>query len=284
MNISHIVRESNHNQCYNYTCVLGEIRIDLLKVPNEKRRGKRAQIIWAYRDKRRLINMGLFGKVKDLFQANITDIVNKSEDPEKMLNLYVDRAMEEVRNFQIQVNRAVADKIQLEERIEDLNKEIELRNGQAMLAVQQGKDDLARMALTYKKQAEVSKIDYESQLVDQAKAVEDLQENLRVLTEKLERAKMERNNLAMRQRRAQTMKNANEAVSGLSSHDPLDDIDRMKDRVQRMEAEAKASRTMVNTNIVEDQFAELERSKANSEVEDELARLKIGLKIGLEKK
>ncbi|TGE34670.1 PspA/IM30 family protein [Desulfosporosinus sp. Sb-LF] len=228
--------------------------------------------------------MGLFSKVKDLLQANIMDMVNKSEDPEKMLNLYVERAMEEVRNFQIQVNRAVADKIQLEERIEGLNKEIELRTGQATLAVQQGKDDLARTALTYKKQAETSKLDYETQLGDQAKAVNDLQENLRILTEKLEKAKMERNNLVMRQRRAQTMKNANEAISGLSSHDPMADIDRMKERVQRMEAEAKASRTMVSTNTLEDQFAELEKIKANSEVEDELAKLKAGLKVGLEKK
>lgn len=228
--------------------------------------------------------MGLFSKVKDLLQANTMDLVNKSEDPEKMLNLYVERATEEVRNFQIQVNRAVADKIQLEERIEGLNKEIELRTGQATLAVQQGKDDLARTALTYKKQAEASKQDYESQLTDQTKAVEDLQDNLHVLTEKLEKAKMERNNLVMRQHRAQTMKKANEAVSGFSTHDPLADIDRMKDRVERIEAEAKASGTMVHTNTIEDQFAELEMSKATSEVEDELARLKEGLKIELEKK
>lgn len=226
--------------------------------------------------------MGLFSKVKDLLQANIMDLINKSEDPEKMLNLYVDRAVEEVRSFQIQVNRAVADKIQLEERIADLGKEIELRSEQAMLAVQQGKDDLARTALAYKKQAEASRHDYETQLVDQVKAVEDLQGNLRVLTEKLDKAKMERNNLIMRQRRAQTMKNANEAISGLSTHDPLADIDRMKERVQRMEAEAKASRTMVNT--VEDQFAELEKGRENSEVEEELAKLKAGLKEGLETK
>lgn len=227
--------------------------------------------------------MGLFSKVRDLLQANIMDMVNKSEDPEKMLNLYVERAMEEVRNFQIQVNRAVADKIQLEERIEGLNKEIKLRAEQATLAVQQGKDDLARTALTYKKQAELSRSDYDAQLLEQEKAVEDLQENLSFLTEKLEKAKMERNNLVMRQRRAQTMKKANEAVSGLSVHDPLADIDRMKDQVERIEAEAKASRTMVSPNTVEDQFAELEKSKANAEVEDELAKLKAGLKSGLEK-
>lgn len=225
--------------------------------------------------------MGLFSKVKDLLQANIMDIVNKAEDPEKMLNLYVDRATEETRNFQIQVNRAVADKIQLEERVKELNKELDQRTQQAALAVQQNRDDLARTALTLKKQAEQSLADYQVQLEDQEKAVTDLQENLRLLTEKLEKAKMERDNLVMRQRRAQTMKRANEAVSGLSSHDPLADIDRMKDRVDRMEAEAKASQTMVSTgNSVEDQFAELEKGKAAAEVEDELAKLKESLKKG----
>jgi phage shock protein A len=223
--------------------------------------------------------MGLFTRVKDLLQANIMDLVNKAEDPEKMLNLYVDRATEEVRNFQIQVNRAVADKIQLEERIENLNKEVAQRTEQATLAVQQGKDDLARTALTLKKQAETSVLDYQSQLADQAKAVEDLQENLRILTEKLEKAKLERNNLVMRQRRAETMKKANEAVSGMSNQDPMANFDRMKERVERSEAEAKASKTMIQTgNSIEDQFAELQKSQANSEVEDELAKLKAQFK------
>ena len=222
--------------------------------------------------------MGLFGKVKDLLQANIMDIVNKAEDPEKMLNLYVERATEEVRSFQIQVNRAVADKIQLEERIETLRKEVAQRTDQATLAVQQSKDDLARTALTLKKQAETSLADFETQLSDQTTAVADLQENFRLLSEKLEKAKMERNNLIMRQRRAQTMKKANETVSGLSARDPMGDIDRMKERVDRMEAEAKASKTMMASgNTLEDQFAELEKSKANSEVEDELAKIKAGL-------
>lgn len=223
--------------------------------------------------------MGLFTRVKDLLQANVMDMVNKAEDPEKMLNLYVERASEEVRNFQIQVNRAVADKIQLEERIETLKKEVAQRSEQANLAVQQGKDDLARTALTLKKQAETSMLDFQEQHTEQAKAVEDLQENLRILTEKLEKAKAERNNLVMRQRRAATMKKANEAISGVSNQDPMAHFDRMKERVERSEAEAKASRTMIQTgNSLEDQFAELEKSKANSEIEDELAQLKAQLK------
>ncbi|AHF07153.1 PspA/IM30 family protein [Desulfitobacterium metallireducens] len=223
--------------------------------------------------------MGLFTRVKDLVQANVMDLVNKSENPEKMLNLYIEQATDEVRNFQIQVNRAVADKIQLEERIVTLSKEIAQRTEQAGLAVQQGKDDLARTALTLKKQAETSVTDFQTQLADQTTAVEDLKENLRILTEKLEKAKSERNNLVMRQRRAETMKKANDTISGMSKMDPMGNIDRMEDRVERMEAEAKASKTMMSTgNSLDDQFAELKKGQADSEVEDELAKLKAQLK------
>lgn len=219
--------------------------------------------------------MGLFNRVKDLFQANVTDMLNKSEDPEKMLNFYVEKASEDVRNFQIQVNRAVADKIQLEERISNLQKEIAERSEQATLAVQLGKDELARTALTLKKQAETSLADFELQLADQAKAVKELQENLRTLTEKLEKAKQERNNLAMRQRRAKTMKDANDTVSGIANHDSMANFDRMKERVERIEAEAKASSVILsNENTLEDQLADLKKDQEKSAIEDELLQLK----------
>lgn len=47
--------------------------------------------------------MGLFKKLKDLLEANISDLINKAEDPEKMLNLYIERATEELKEFNIQV-------------------------------------------------------------------------------------------------------------------------------------------------------------------------------------
>ncbi|CDX04793.1 PspA/IM30 protein [Desulfitobacterium hafniense] len=219
--------------------------------------------------------MGLLNRVKDLFQANVTDMLNKTEDPEKMLNFYVEKASEDVRNFRIQVNRAIADKIQLEERISNLQKEITERAEQATLAVQQGKDELARTALTLKKQAETSLADFELQLADQAKAVEELQENLRTLTEKLEKAKQERNNLVLRQRRAKTMKDANEAISGIATQDPMANFDRMKERVERIEAEAKASNIILSTeNSLEDQLTDLKKDQEKSAIEDELLKLK----------
>jgi Phage shock protein A (IM30), suppresses sigma54-dependent transcription len=215
--------------------------------------------------------MSILGKVKDLFQANVNDMVNKAEDPEKMLNLYVERGTAEVRSFQIQVNRAVADKMQLEEHIKQAQEEIAKRINQATEAVKVGNDDLARTALNIKKQAEVSLNDYQSQLEEQSLALKDLEENLRILTDKLSKAKSERDNLIMRQRRAATMKKANEVISGLTEDDPLSNLDRFKDKVERTEAEAKATAIMVRAT--DDPFLELEKAKNVQDVEAELANL-----------
>lgn len=220
--------------------------------------------------------MGLFSRLKDLLHANVNDMISKAEDPEKMLNLYIERASEELKNFSIQVNRAMADKLLLQEKIEDAQKEIAERAQQAELAVKQNRDDLARTALSRKHQAEQNLADYTQQLQEQEQSVKDLQENYQLLSEKLDTAKGERDNLVMRQHRAQTMKSATETISGLGHNDPLSDIDRMRDRVERMEAEAKAAKMGASASF-EAQMEELKQGTASAEVEDELANLKASM-------
>ncbi|MDA8442025.1 MAG: PspA/IM30 family protein [Peptococcaceae bacterium] len=220
--------------------------------------------------------MGLFSRVKDVMHANLNDLISKAEDPEKMLNLYIERASEELRNFSVQVNRAAADKILLQEKIAGAKKDIAELSGQAALAVQQNRDDLARTALSRKQQTEQSLADFEQQLVEQEQVVKDLQDNFQLLTEKMQKAKAERDNLVTRQHRAETMKKASDTISGLGQNDPLGDIDRMRDRVEHLEAEAKASRLTTSASF-EAQMDALKQSSSSVSVEDELAKLKAAM-------
>jgi len=217
--------------------------------------------------------VGLFKKLKDVLEANISDLINKSEDPEKMLNLYIERATEELKTFNIQVNRAVADELLLRQKIEGAEKEINSWNSQAKVAVQQGRDDLARIALERKQTTEKTLEDLRLQLVDQQKAVEELRSNFRILEEKLNKARTERDSLVMRQRRAKAMKQAGEAVQEIAGASALSDFDRMKDKVDRMEAEAKATSLSLSSSV-EDEFDRLKKDAQKSAVDDELARLK----------
>ncbi|MDA8335662.1 MAG: PspA/IM30 family protein [Peptococcaceae bacterium] len=217
--------------------------------------------------------MKLFQRIRDLMEANISDMVGKAEDPEKMLNLYVDRASEELRNFQIQVNQAVADQIALERKIETSQKDAADWSDKARLAVQQGRDDLARTALERQKTAREALESYQSQLTEQKTVVEELKHNFQLLDGKLQQAKSERDQLVMRERRAKALKGAADAVQGLAQGRAYADIDRMKDKVDRMEASAGASRVMLESTV-ESQFDQLKRTSADSEIEDELAKLK----------
>ncbi|OPY57896.1 MAG: Phage shock protein A [Pelotomaculum sp. PtaU1.Bin035] len=225
--------------------------------------------------------MGLFKKLKDLLEANISDLISKAEDPEKMLNLYVERATEELKQFNIQVNRAVADQLLLRQKAEASQKEIESWTNQAKVAITQNRDDLARIALERKRTAENNLVEYQTQLTDQEKAVEDLRGNYRLLEEKLNKVKAERDQLVIRQRRAAAMKQANEAVQEIASGSALSDFDRMRDKVARSEAEAQATRVSVESSL-EDEFSKLNKSADVMAVDDELARLKAELGKGKE--
>lgn len=217
--------------------------------------------------------MSLFKKLKDLLEANISDLINKAEDPEKMLNLYIERATEELKEFNIQVNRAVADELQLRQKIGGAEKEIQSWMTQAKVAVQQSRDDLAKIALERRQTAEKTLEDLRLQLADQQKAVEELRANFRMLEEKLSKARTEKDALVMRQRRAKALKQAGEAVQEIASSSALGDFDRMKDKVERLEAEAKATSISL-TSSVEDEFEKLKKDARKQSVDDELARLK----------
>jgi len=223
--------------------------------------------------------MGLFQRLKDLLEANLSDLINKAEDPEKMLNLYIERATEELKEFNIQVNRSVADELLLRQKIEAAQKEAQSWITQAKVAIQQNRDDLARIALDRKQTAEKTLEDLRLQLADQQKAVEELRANYRILEEKLSKARTEKDSLVMRQRRAKALKQAGEAVKEISSSSALGDLDRMRDKVDRLEAEAKAT-SLSLTNSVEDEFDKLKKDAQSTAVDDELARLKAELGKG----
>jgi len=217
--------------------------------------------------------MGLFSRLKDLLEANITDLLDKAEDPEKMLNLYIERAGEELKEFNVQVNRAVADELALRQKIEASEKEIESWASQARVAIQQGRDDLARVALERRQTAQASLENYRAQLAEQQKAVAELRENYRLLEEKLHKAKAEREQLIIRKRRAEALKEASEAVQQVSGASALSDFDRMREKVERLEAEARAS-SLSASGSLEDEFEQLKKAAQQKSVEEELARLK----------
>jgi len=217
--------------------------------------------------------MSIMSRLKDVVRANLNDLISKAEDPEKSINLFIEDASEHVREFSVEVNRFEAERIMVEDRIQQAEKVASEWHNQAALALKQHKEDLARKALEQEQKEKNRLEELSTELVNMNQASEQLKEQYRLLQEKLQEAKEKRDDLIRRARLAKAQQGATESLSGASKADPFAKFDRMQDIVERREAEAKASyATMTSTLSYE--VDQLKKAELNSEVDDALAKLK----------
>src|SRR5215216_800031 len=160
--------------------------------------------------------MGIFDRFSALLKSNINDLISRAEDPEKMLTqILVDMRGQLVKAKQ-QVASAIADEKRLRDQADAEFKQAQDWERRAMLAIQEGRDDLAKQALV--RQAEHN--GHGEQLAatwEQHKLETDkLKGQLRDLNDKIEEAKRKKNLLVARQRRAQAQARIAATMSSLS--------------------------------------------------------------------
>jgi phage shock protein A len=214
--------------------------------------------------------MGLLERVSTLIRANLNDIIDRAEDPEKMIK----QVMVDMENQYLQVKTQVAVSIADLHLLEKKFKENEDTGRdwmrKAELAVDKGEDDLARAALDRFQTAQRLTQSYREQVDDQQVQVDALKNALQRLEQKLEEAKSKRDLLLARHRRSVALNKAARAQSALGSDSKSATFDRLKDRVQVTEAVATAEVDLL-TDDVSDRLARLDR---DNEVERLLNDLK----------
>lgn len=218
--------------------------------------------------------MGIMDRVATVIKANLNNLINKAEDPEKML----DQILLEMRQQLLEAKREVAVAIADEKRLTaQLNAELEqVREWErrATIAVQKGEDDLAREALRRKSDHEQIAIGYKKQWDAQIASTESLKNALRALSQKIEEAGRKKNLLIARQKRAEAQKHIHEVMTGLSDTSAFESFERMASKVERIEAQADAAVEIsqeLSGDTMEQRFRALESS---TDVEQELHALK----------
>jgi phage shock protein A len=214
--------------------------------------------------------MGIFDRLKTVVSSNINDLINKAENPEKMLNQLLLDMNEQMINAKKAVAMAIADEKKLErEAIENKNQAAEWEK-KAMLAVRASRDDLAKEALVRKQEFET----YHGQLITQWQAqkesVEKLKESLRTLQNKIDEASRKKNILIARAKRAEAQDRINQTMSSLSGNkSAFDTFDRMAKKVDELEARTEAHKELEEATsgaTLEKQFAQLESSGAGADL------------------
>jgi len=214
--------------------------------------------------------MGIFDRLRTVISSNINDMINKAENPEKMLNQLVLDMNEQMIESKKAVAMAIADEKKLErEALENKNQAAEWEK-KAMLAVRANRDDLAKEALLRKQEYDTYYGQLMTQWQAQKQSVEKLKESLRALQNKIDEASRKKNILIARAKRAEAQDKINQTMSSLSGNkSAFDTFDRMSKKVDELEARTEAHAELEDATsgaTLEKQFAALESSGAGADL------------------
>ena len=206
--------------------------------------------------------MSIFTRFKDIVNSNINSLLDKAEDPEKMLRLMIGEMEDTVIDLKTTTAARMAEAIRSEKKVDEAKATVERWQGRAELAIEQGKDDLAREALIEKKHAQEA---YERALENISslkKSVEEGKEEIRTLEDKIKAAKDKLATLQREQARAQERRDSSVNLNAR--------FEEMENRINRMNAYNDLSKKSEEKSA-EEKFSEMEK---NDEIEAEIERIK----------
>lgn len=232
--------------------------------------------------------MGIFSKFSTLLKSNINDLISRAENPEKMLNQIILDMRDQLAKAKREVAAAIADERKLRSQLDEEVKQTRDWERRAMLAVKEGRDDLAKQALM-RQQEHAQRVQMlEQTWRAQADETEKLKGSLRQLNDKIEEAKRKRNLLIAKQKRAQAQRRIHETMSGLSDTSAFEAFNRMAEKIEESERKSLAAAEVdeaLGSDTLETEFTRLEAGGGDSTMDDKLLALKqeMGLLPGSEK-
>jgi len=185
--------------------------------------------------------MGIWDRFSTMFRSNLNDLISRAENPEKMLNQLIVDMKTQLGKAKQQVASAIADEKKLQADAEALRKQAEDWERRAMLAVQEGKDDLAKQALMRYNEALHGAQQLHETWLKHRSETEKLKLSLRQLNDKIEEAKRKKNILLARAKRAEAQQRIQETMSGMSDKGAFESFERMAEKIEAQERKAIAS-------------------------------------------
>ena len=202
--------------------------------------------------------MALLERVSTLVRANLNDLIDKAEDPEKMIKQVILDMQNQLLQVKTQVAIAIADQHLLEKKQKENEEKVAEWMRKAELAVDKTQDDLARAALLRVESYRDLSTSFAQQVTDQKAQVENLKIALRQLDQKLTEAQAKADLLIAKHRRARAVGRASDAKINIGDGSKAAAFERMKRKVVREEAVSQAKAETAVDNV-EDRLAALEK-------------------------
>jgi phage shock protein A len=182
--------------------------------------------------------MGVFTRFRDIISSNINAMLDRAEDPEKLIRLMIREMEDTLVELKAACAGVMATRKKIQRQIDGARSRETLWEDRARLAVEKGHDNLAREALQEKRRFTRIIQSLESELSDHQGLVAQYQDDIRQLDEKLTKAREKQRVLAQRHIRAMGKRKAQEEIRRVDSYETVAKFDDLENRIERMEAEA----------------------------------------------
>ena len=214
--------------------------------------------------------MGIFTRFRDIINSNINAMLDKAEDPEKLIKLMIREMEDTLVEIKTACAGVMASGKKTQRQLDRHKDQAQYWEEKAELAVNKGRDDLAREALIEKRKFTRRAQTIEQDLVEQDLLIEQYQNDIRQLEDKLKSARDKQRMLVQRHVHAQKKIQAQQEMRRIDSSETMMKFDELENRIERMEAEADLVNFGQKTSLED----ELERLSVDDEIESELEALK----------
>ncbi len=214
--------------------------------------------------------MGMFSRLTDIINANINSLLDKAENPEKMIRLIIQEMEETLVEVRTSAAKQIAEKKTLTRQLRAQTEKSAQWQEKAELAISKGRDDLARQALVAKQQCQPVIEDLEAQLAQVEELLESIQNDTARLQDKLTEAKQRQEACLKRQKTAEVRLKVRETVKFEQIDDAILRFEKFQQKVDGLEAQVEAY-DMTEAKSLEAQFQELESEES---IEEELQAIK----------
>lgn len=215
--------------------------------------------------------MSIFERVGDLIKSNVNDLLDRAEDPEKMVKQMVVDMEKQFQKATQELGTATGGLNRLKKQLEEAKKQSASWNEKAKACLAQNNEELAKRALENKVEQDKLVMQYQGMYDSMDKQVEDLKNQTLQLKQKLEEARSKKAVLVARSQVADSKMSAAKTLSGIDSSSAFTKMDKMEQKIMDKEAQAEVSADMFELQGETDAFATVEKEE---NVNAELDRLK----------
>ncbi|PKG58262.1 phage shock protein PspA [Shewanella sp. Choline-02u-19] len=218
--------------------------------------------------------MGIFSRFADIINSNISALLDKAEDPEKMVRLIIQEMEDTLVEVRSTSAKVLAEKKEIIRRVAKVQQQVQDWESKAELALSKDREDLAKAALIEKQKANELAESLAAELVVVEEHILRLKEEVGQLQEKLADAKVRQKTIIMRKQTASSRLEVKKQLDSSKIDNAMSKFEQYERRVEGLESQVEAY-DLGKKNTLSDEFAALE---AEDSVNDELEALKAKMK------